>query len=111
MKGHGPVRRPTYLAPQVPTGLDGMREGTTMGKANARLDAARKSYREALESARKSPTPEAWARLLAAGKELSAAEDPRPRSRRGRRAAPPPELVETIEPGGEAEPEPVEGLD
>ncbi|HET7826057.1 MAG TPA: hypothetical protein VFK90_12030 [Anaeromyxobacter sp.] len=84
-----------------------------MGKSNARLDAARKSYREALEAARKSPTPEAWSRLLAAGKELSAAEDPRPRSRRGRRAAPPPapELVETMEPGGEPEAEPVEGLD
>jgi hypothetical protein len=56
-----------------------------MGKPNARLDAARKAYREALEAAREHPTPEAWARLLVAGKELSAAEDPRPRSRRGRR--------------------------
>jgi hypothetical protein len=56
-----------------------------MAKANARLDAARKAYREALEAARASPTPEAWTRLLAAGKELSSAEAPRPRSRRGRR--------------------------
>jgi hypothetical protein len=56
-----------------------------MAKQNARLDAARKAYREALETARATPTPEAWARLLAAGKELSAAEDPRSRSRRGRR--------------------------
>jgi 3-methyladenine DNA glycosylase AlkD len=78
-----------------------------MGKANARLDAARKGYREALEVARKSPTPEAWSRLLAAGKELSAAED-RPRSRRGRRAVPrPTELAETIDTPGE----PIEGLD
>lgn len=56
-----------------------------MAKPNARLDAARKAYREALEAARTTPTPEAWAKLLAAGKELSAAEDPRSRGRRGRR--------------------------
>lgn len=56
-----------------------------MAKPNARLDAARTVYREALETARKGPTPEAWAKLLAAGKELSAAEDPRTRGRRGRR--------------------------
>lgn len=61
-----------------------------MAKPNARLDAARKSYREALEAARTTPTPEAWAKLLAAGKELSAAEDPRARGRRGRRRAPAP---------------------
>jgi hypothetical protein len=67
-----------------------------MAKPNARLDAARKAYREALEIARATPTPEAWAKLLAAGKELSAAEDPRARSRRGRRhpAAEPRPLVE-----------------
>ncbi len=70
-----------------------------MPKASARLDAARKAYREALEAARAKPTPEAWARLLAAGKELSSAEESRPRSRRGRRAT-----VERIEP---AEVEPV----
>ena len=58
-----------------------------MAKVNARLDAARKAYRDALEAARASPTPEAWARLLAAGKELSSAEEPRPRSRRGRKPA------------------------
>lgn len=56
-----------------------------MGKTNVRLDAARKAYREALENARARPTPEAWARLLAAGKELSSAQEPRARgSRRGR---------------------------
>ncbi len=55
-----------------------------MAKLNARLEGARKSYREALEAARATPTPEAWARLLAAGKALSAAEDPRS-GRRGRR--------------------------
>jgi len=58
-----------------------------MGKSNARIDAARKSYREALDAARMSATSEAWARLLAAGKELSSAEEPRTRSRRGRRPA------------------------
>ena len=60
-----------------------------MAKPNARLDAARKAYREALDAARTTPTPEAWAKLLAAGKELSAAEDPRSRGRRGRRRAAP----------------------
>jgi hypothetical protein len=81
-----------------------------MAKANARLDAARKAYREALEAARRSPTPEAWARLLAAGKELSAAEDP-PRSRRGRRPQPrPDEVAEPAEPVAPAG-EPLEGLE
>ena len=56
-----------------------------MAKLNARLEAARHSYREALETARATPTPDAWAKLLAAGKELSAAEDPRSHGRRGRR--------------------------
>jgi hypothetical protein len=67
-----------------------------MAKPNARLDAARKAYREALEAARTTPTPEAWAKLLAAGKELSAAQDPRSRGRRGRRrpAATPAEHAE-----------------
>ncbi len=63
-----------------------------MPKSNARLEAARKAYREALEAARAQPTSDAWARLLAAGKELSAAEEPRPRSRRGRRQEPAAEL-------------------
>jgi hypothetical protein len=73
-----------------------------MPKPNARLDAARMKYREALDAARNSPTPEAWAKLLAAGKELSAAEDPRSRGRRGRRGQPrPAEVVEPIERGGE----------
>ncbi len=70
-----------------------------MAKASARLEAARKAYREALDAARQKPTSEAWARLLAAGKELSSAEESRPRSRRGRRAAAP----ERVEPGGEVE--------
>jgi hypothetical protein len=58
-----------------------------MAKANARLEAARIAYREALQAARTSPTPEAWLRLLEAGKELSAAQEIRPRGRRGRRPA------------------------
>jgi hypothetical protein len=64
-----------------------------MGKVNARLDAARRAYREALDAARAQPSPEAWSRLLAAGKELSAAEDPRSRGRRGRRPAQRPDAV------------------
>ena len=66
-----------------------------MAKVNPRLEVARKAYREALEAARAQPTPEAWARLLAAGKDLSAADEPKTRSRRGRRpAAKTEELVE-----------------
>jgi hypothetical protein len=57
-----------------------------MAKDNARLEAARKAYREALDAARTGPTPEAWARLLAAGKELSSTTDAKPRSRRRRTA-------------------------
>jgi hypothetical protein len=58
-----------------------------MSKGNpSRLDTVRKAYREALEAARANPTAEAWARLLAAGKDLSAAEEPKRRSRRGRRS-------------------------
>jgi hypothetical protein len=71
-----------------------------MAKQNARLDAARKAYREALDAARSSPTSEAWTKLLAAGKELSAAEDPRSRGRRGRRRpAPSPDAIEAVERG------------
>ncbi|HTP25715.1 MAG TPA: hypothetical protein VMK12_08655 [Anaeromyxobacteraceae bacterium] len=51
-----------------------------MGKTNTRLEAARKVYREALESARARPTGETWAKLLAAGKELSLAQESRGRS-------------------------------
>jgi hypothetical protein len=76
-----------------------------MAKPNVRLDAARKAYREALEAARGSPTAEAWVKLLAAGKELSAAEDPRSRGRRGRRQ--PPRETAPVEPV-EAEADPVE---
>jgi len=61
-----------------------------MGKTNTRLEAARKAYREALDAARANPTPEAWAKLLGAGKELSSAQEPRGRTgRRGRRAPQP----------------------
>jgi hypothetical protein len=63
-----------------------------MAKSNPRIEAARKAYRDALEAARGSPSAEAWSRLLAAGKELSAAEEPPPRSRR-RRPAPRPEDI------------------
>jgi hypothetical protein len=63
-----------------------------MAKSNPRIEAARKAYRDALEAARGNPCAEAWSRLLAAGKELSAAEEPPPRSRR-RRPAPRPEDV------------------
>ena len=56
-----------------------------MGKVNARLEAARKRYRETLDAARSKPSPEAWARLLAAGKDLSAAEEPK-HSRSGRKS-------------------------
>jgi hypothetical protein len=68
-----------------------------MAKQNARLDAARHAYRVALEAARASPTPEAWAKLLAAGKELSVAEDPRSRGRRARRRPAPPSEAEGTE--------------
>ncbi len=74
-----------------------------MAKANARLDAARRAYREALEIARRSPTSEAWTNLLAAGKELSAAEGIRPR-RRGRRSQ---EREDRSDPDGET----IEGLE
>jgi hypothetical protein len=81
-----------------------------MAKPNVRLDAARKAYREALEAARGSPTAEAWAKLLAAGKELSAAEDPRSRGRRGKRR--PPRETAPLEPAEPAEaPERGEGLE
>ena len=58
-----------------------------MARTNARLDAARTAYREALEAARANPTPEAWTRLLAAGKELSAAQEPKRSTRGSRRGA------------------------
>jgi hypothetical protein len=79
-----------------------------MAKSNARIEAVRKAYREALEAARTSPGPEAWARLLAAGKELSRAEEPPPRSRRGRRGAPSAEDVVRTE---REDPAPKQSLD
>jgi hypothetical protein len=67
-----------------------------MAKTNSRLEAARTAYREALDSARAHPTPEAWARLLAAGKDLSAASEPRVKAggRRSRRQVEAPPLDE-----------------
>jgi hypothetical protein len=59
-----------------------------MAKVSSRLEAARRVYREALEAARARPTPEAWARLLAAGKDLSAASEPRAKAAGGRRSRP-----------------------
>ena len=59
-----------------------------MKKSNPRIEAARSAYRQALDAARVAPTPQAWARLLAAGRALSAAESPPPRPRRGRGAGP-----------------------
>jgi hypothetical protein len=56
-----------------------------MVKTNTRLELARTAYREALEAARTGPSREAWTRLLAAGKELSSAQEPRSRERRGGR--------------------------
>jgi len=52
---------------------------------NVRLEGARTEYREALQVARASPTPEAWARLLAAGKALSSLEEA-PQRKRGRKS-------------------------
>jgi hypothetical protein len=67
-----------------------------MAKTNSRLEAARQAYREALDAARAHPTPEAWTRLLAAGKELSAASEPRVKAggRRSRRQVEAPPLDE-----------------
>jgi hypothetical protein len=56
-----------------------------MGKTKTRVETARLAYREALEAARARPTSEAWARLLTAGKELSAVTEPRS-TRSGRRS-------------------------
>jgi hypothetical protein len=64
-----------------------------MAKDNERLDGARRAYREALDAARATPSPEAWARLLAAGKELSSATESKPRSRRRRGAANPADVI------------------
>ncbi len=64
--------------------------GAMAGKTNARLELARAAYREALEAARTNPSPEAWTRLLDAGKELTSAQEPRSRAgSRGRRGATP----------------------
>lgn len=81
-----------------------------MAKANTRIEAARKAYREALEAARSAPTPEAWAKLLTAGKELSAAQEPKQRSgRRSRRAAAVPTIQDLEE--QETSPRELETLD
>jgi hypothetical protein len=70
-----------------------------MARSNARLEAARNAYREALEAARANPTPEAWTRLLAAGKDLSAAHEPRNTSRRSRRGTAPREPAGSLSEG------------
>jgi hypothetical protein len=77
------------LALRIDLFLAGHRGGDDMAKTNARLEVARKAYREALDAARMSPTPEAWAKLLAAGKELSASAETRSHGRRSRRGTPP----------------------
>ncbi len=86
-----------------------------MGKTNTRLEAARAAYREALEATRVRPTPENWAKLLAAGKELSSAQETRSGgSRRSRRVAPPVtinDLDEGPSDGPVAEPTEVRELD
>lgn len=71
-----------------------------MAKTNSRLETARSAYREALEAARAHPSPEAWARLLGAGKELSAATEPRVKAG-GRRSRREPPEVPTLESGSE----------
>ena len=65
-----------------------------MGKINIWLETARKAYREALESARASPTAETWGKLLAAGKALSSAEQPKNRGGRRSRRTPVPTFQE-----------------
>ncbi|GEJ57461.1 hypothetical protein [Anaeromyxobacter diazotrophicus] len=79
-----------------------------MGKVNNRVDAIRKAYRDALEAARDRPSAEAWAKLLAAGKELSLLQEPRAGrpGRRGRRASSAPPTIHDLEPETESRPEP-----
>jgi hypothetical protein len=77
-----------------------------MGKGNSRVEMARKAYRDALEAARARPSPETWATLLAAGKELSSAQEPRP-ARAGRRGRSAPEpTIHDLESEPERRPEP-----
>ena len=77
-----------------------------MGKVISRLEVARKAYREALEGARARPTPETWGKLLAAGKDLSSAQEPSARrGRRGRRSASVAPTIQELEPP-EPRPEP-----
>ena len=78
-----------------------------MARTNTRLEAARAAYRDALEAARAQPSAEAWAKLLAAGKELSAAEEPKKSGgRKSRRAVREPMFegmegpIEPVELGG-----------
>jgi len=77
-----------------------------MGKVTSRLEVARKVYRDALEGARARPTPETWAKLLAAGKELSSAQEPTGRGgRRGRRGANTAPTIQELEAEPRPEPE------
>ncbi len=82
-----------------------------MAKSNPRIEAARKAYRDALDAARGSPSAEAWSRLLAAGKELSAAEEPPPRSRRRRPAPRPEDILKADQPAPVEAEQGAEGLD
>ncbi|HEX7489799.1 MAG TPA: hypothetical protein VF341_12880 [Anaeromyxobacteraceae bacterium] len=77
-----------------------------MVKVINRIDEVRKAYREALEGARARPTPEAWTKLLAAGKELSSVQEPRARgNRRGRRSANTAPTIQELEAEPRPEPE------
>lgn len=93
-----------YLA--VESARFGAKGGVDMGKGNGRLEVARKAYRDALEAARAKPSPEGWAKLLAAGKELSSAQEPtagRPGRRRRGAEAP---TIHDLEPESEPRSEP-----
>ncbi len=87
-----------------------------MAKVNARIEDCSKAYREALEQARSNPTQEAWAKLLAAGKELSAVAEPqRAGRRRSKTAVPTAQELEGVTPSDPLdaeplEPEPLDGL-
>ena len=80
-----------------------------MGKTNSHLEAARGAYREALELARTNPSPEAWAKLLAAGKVLSSAQEPKKQAGRRRRRGLP--SYQDLEGGPPPEAQEIERLD
>lgn len=78
-----------------------------MAKVNNRIEVVRKAYRDALEAARAKPSSDSWAKLLAAGKELSLVQEPRAGrpGRRGRRTSSAP-TIHDLEPETESPPEP-----